>query len=99
MKTFAICLFAAVVSAERMTQLDYDYIHYVSKFNKVYDMVEEFNMRKEIFAETDARIKSVNENPDSTYRAGHNKFSDWTWEEYNAMLGLKNLQPNKGALE
>ena len=39
----------------------------------------------------DSFIRSVNEDPTSTYTAGHNKFADWTQEEKNTLLGLKNM--------
>lgn len=57
----------------------------------MYGTVEEFSSRQEIFDNTDNYVRSVNENPESTHKAGHNKFSDWTWEEYNGLLGLKDM--------
>lgn len=67
-------------------------MRYVSKFGKMYETVEEFASRQLNFAEIDAHVRSVNENPASTHKAAHNIFSDWTWEEYNGMLGLKNME-------
>ena len=61
-------------------------------YNKVYDTVEEFNTRQVSFAVTDAHVHSVNENPLSGHKAAHNLFSDWTNEEYEGMLGLKNME-------
>ena len=92
MKAFAAALFVAAASATTMTQMDYDFMRYISKFGKMYDTVEEFAARQLNFAETALHIRSVNENPESTHKAAHNIFSDWTWEEYNAMLGLKNME-------
>ena len=71
--------------------MDYDFMRYVSQYSKRYETVEEFNARQEQFAETDAHIHRVNEDPSSTHKAAHNKFSDWTWEEFNAVLGLKDM--------
>lgn len=87
MKAFVATLLAA--SAAAITQLDYEFMGFVSTFGKRYETVEEFNFRQQIYATTDAHIRSVNENPESTYKAGHNKFSDWTWEEFDSVLGLK----------
>ena len=91
MKSFAVALCVVGASATTMTKMDYDFMKYVSNFNKIYETVEEFAARQLNFAEMDAHIRSVNENPESTHKAAHNKFSDWTWEEYNGLLGLKNM--------
>ena len=46
MKTFAASLFAAVASAELMTQFDYEFMRYVSDHGKQYATVEEFKVRQ-----------------------------------------------------
>ena len=71
-----------------MNQSDYDYMRYVSKHNKHYETVEEFEMRKALFIEIETFIRMANARS-TTYRAGHNKFSDWTQEEKDKLLGLK----------
>ena len=91
MRTFAIALFAAVASA-KIELMEYNFMKYVSEHSKAYDTVEDFNFRQVLFAEKDAFINSVNEDPTSTYTAGHNQFSDWTKEEFTAILGLKNME-------
>ena len=91
MKAFAAALSVAAATATTMSQMDYDFMRYVSMHNKVYETVEEFNTRQVNFAETDAHVRSVNENPLSTHKAAHNKFSDWSQEEFEGMLGLKNV--------
>jgi len=73
-----------------MTKFDYDFMKYISKFNKMYNTTEEFEMRKELFRETHEFIKEANAKG-GLYRAGHNKFSDYTQDEMDAMLGLKNM--------
>ena len=92
MKTFAASLFAAVGSAELMSTMDYAFMRYISQYSKMYDTVEEFLLRKERYAKTDEHVESVNSNPKSTHRAGHNKFSDWSNDEMDAILGLKNVE-------
>ena len=91
MKTFAsIALFGGMAAAKTMSQADYDYMKYVSEHNKQYDSVEEFKMRKALFIAVETFIRRANQTS-STYRAGHNKFSDWTQEEKDRLLGLKNV--------
>ena len=90
MKAFAATLLATAASASLMTKFDYDFMKYISKFNKMYETTEEFEIRKELFRATDNFIKEANAKAGS-YRAAHNKFSDWTDEEFDGMLGLKNM--------
>ena len=92
MKTFAASLFAAVASAEMMTETDYKFMSYISQQGKMYATVEEFLARKDIFKATDAHIESVNSNPNSTYTAGHNQFSDMTEAEFSRTLGLRGAE-------
>jgi len=74
-----------------MTKFDYDFMKYISKFNKMYHTTEEFETRKELFRETHEFIKKSNAKG-GLYRAGHNEFSDFTQEEKDARLGLKNME-------
>ena len=91
MKTFAaVAALGAVASATLMEKIDYDFMRFVSSHNKMYGTVEEFALRKSLFAETDAFVQEAN-SKNGSYRAGHNKFSDWTQVEKDALLGLKNM--------
>merc|ERR1712013_449011 len=65
------------------------FIEYVAKYNKTYETVDEFNMRREQFIKTHAFIEETNNSNKHTHKAGHNKFSDWTEEEFKAMMGVK----------
>ena len=71
--------------------MEYNFMRYVSEHGKMYGTVEDFNVRQTLYAEVDAFVNSVNEDPTSTYTSAHNKFSDWTQEEKDALLGLKNM--------
>jgi C1A family cysteine protease len=84
MKSFAATLFAAA-TARVMTENDFEFINFVAQHNKNYATVEEFNMRAAIFAETHAEIAALQ---NETSQHGHNKFSDYTREEYKSMLGF-----------
>ena len=92
MRTFATALFASVASAKIESMMEFNFMRYVSEHSKIYETVEDFNFRQELFAEKDAFINSVNEDLTSTYTAGHNQFSDWTKEEFDATLGLKGME-------
>jgi len=61
-----------------MTQLDYDFMGYVTKFNKSYGTKQEYLFRKSIFEVNDRYLKEFNEKPGQTSTMGHNKFSDYT---------------------
>jgi len=89
MRTFAAALLSAA-TARVMTETDFEFINFVAQHNKNYGTVEEFNMRAAVFAETHAEIAALNNSETSVH--GHNKFSDFTREEYRKMLGLKNIE-------
>ena len=54
----------------------------------MYQTVEEFMFRKELYLAKDMLIKAHNSRP-ANFTLGHNKFSDWKAEEMNKMLGEK----------
>jgi len=88
MRTFAATLLSAA-TARLMTETDFEFINFVAHHNKNYETVEEFNMRAAIFAEVHAEIAELNKNETSQH--AHNKFSDYTREEYRQMLGYKQV--------
>merc|ERR1719362_2017444 len=76
-------MFAAVNAID---SLELNYMNYLAQFGKQRNNVDEFQMRKEIYAKVDDFIKE-NNSSDATHVAGHNQFSDWTHAEYKMMLG------------
>jgi len=86
---FAAGLVAAVM-AEKMNPVEYEFMKWISTWNKTYHTREEYVARLGIWLEVDAFIKEVNA-PDSehTHTAGHNKFSDFTREEFSKMTNLE----------
>ena len=90
MKTFAIAALAGISQATHMGTVDYDFMRFVTEHNKFYGTVEEFDLRKTNFAVSDLKIKEQNAKIGS-FRAAHNKFSDWTDEEYANLMGLRNM--------
>ena len=94
MKTFALAALAGVSSATIMTKMDYDFMKYVSKFEKMYETVEEFEARKVNFLARMVEIKAQNErfaNGESLFQSGLNHLSDMHAEEYQKMLGVTEM--------
>ena len=88
MKSFFALAFAGAASAEVLSAEFLQFIDYVAKFNKTYETVEDFDFRKEQWLKTHAFIQE-NNNSGATHTAGHNKFSDWSEEEFKAIQGLR----------
>ena len=87
MKSFALAAIAGVAASLDVPA--FEYVNYLAKFNKNYDLESEFKMRFERFVETHEFIKKHNEQENVAYTAGHNQFSDWTYAEYKAILGYR----------
>ena len=66
-------------------------MHYISKFNKKYDCRKGYEAFIVNFAKMEEFIKKRNSKEGSLYWAGYKKLSDWSDMEYEAILGLKNL--------
>ena len=64
-------------------------MHYLSKQNKSYRSVEEFNMRLENFIAIDQFIEEWNSQEDKTHTAGHNFLSDWSEAERSKITPKK----------
>ena|ERR1719464_259701 len=88
MKSFFALALAGAASAEALSADFLNFIDYVAKYNKSYESVEDFEHRLEQFVQTHAFIKE-NNTSGSSHVAGHNKFSDWTLEEFKAFQGLR----------
>ena len=89
MKSFIAATIAAIASAEALSEEFLAFVNFVAKYNKTYESVEEFDMRFEAFKRTHASIAEINESNEHGHVAGHNKFSDWTEEEFKSIMGLK----------
>jgi len=84
MKSFLAATLTAAVSANEISS---KFFEFIVQHGKQYNTVEEFNMRKMIFAEVDAFITEENARQGS-YTVGHNHLSDFTRSEYKGMLGF-----------
>jgi hypothetical protein len=89
MRNLVALAIAGAVSAASMNASDYKFIRYIVEHNKEYKTVEEFVMRQANFLNMDIEIERLNQNSTSVH--GHNYLSDWTREEYQMLLGLKNM--------
>jgi len=85
-KAFSSSVLVAAVSA--IDQTTFEFMQYLSRQGKSYSTLEEFNKRKELFANIDEIIKAWNADETNTSRMGHNFLSDWTPEEKKKLNGL-----------
>lgn len=88
MRTYIAAAFVAACAAASSD--DFEFMKFVTKFNKNYKTPEEFEARFQNFVATHNFIQEHN-TQGHLHQAGHNQFSDWTREEYQSMLGLKNI--------
>ena len=72
---------------EQLTEEDYQFISFVSKYGKSYGTKSEFEFRSAQFKKTLAEIRSHPVNSTSTVEI--NQFSDYTEAEWKKMLGYK----------
>ena len=86
MQAFALALTLGAVSA--VSTMEFEYMNHLAKFGKNLGDVEEFHTRLALFSAKDAEINRIN-SEEKNFTVGHNQFSDWTHEEYGAMLGLR----------
>ena len=86
MKSFALALTAGAVSAINVSELNY--INHLAKFGRDVGVRSEFEARLARFTEMDNLIEEHN-SQNGSFTLGHNQFSDWTHEEYKAILGFK----------
>ena len=73
------------------------YMQYVAEHGKSYITAEEFAVRKALYIETDALIEAHNAT-ESSFKLGHNKFSDYTEGERKRMTGRKGTPTYKEPL-
>jgi len=88
MRTFALIALLGAASATAMTENDYKFMNFITKFGKSYGTVEEFNFRAALFKKTEEAIAQISAEQ-NTHVAAHNKFSDYTSAEYKRMMGLQ----------
>ena len=88
MRGFAITAIFGAASA-LMTGWDYEFMKYVAEWNKFYETEADYAIRQNEWKIKDDVIRAHNADESQTHKLAHNEFSDWTREEYKAILGYK----------
>jgi len=86
MKYFALA--AIIASTQALSEIESSFLGYITQFGKSYSSMAEYELRLREFAFKHQYIANHNENATS-FVLGHNKFSDWTAEEYKSLLTYK----------
>ena len=73
-----------------MSAIGFKFMQHVAMHGLSYGTVEEFEFRKAILAEKDAKIEEFMKE-EHNFTVAHNKFSTWTDDEYKKILGYKDL--------
>ena len=84
MKSYALTTLVSAVAAIGADQLEF--VNYTARFNKAYEEMKEYAVRQERFLHYNKLISEHNATK-TNFVLGHNRFSDWTDEEYEAILG------------
>lgn len=85
MKFYALATIAAYACA--YTEIESAFLGYMTEYSKSYSSVAEYEMRLRNFAVKHAFITEHNRSQgEYTYKVGYNKMTDWTEEEYAALL-------------
>ena len=72
-----------------------EFMQYIGQHQKSYTTMEEFQVRMGRWHRADKYIAAHKETNDAEhFEVGHNKFSDWTEEEYEGMLGFMPARRN-----
>jgi len=79
-----VILAAVVGSAMALSEIESAFLGYITQYGKSYTNVAEYESRLRTFAMKHSFIQA--ENKVNDYKLGHNKFSDWTQEEYESIL-------------
>ena len=86
----ALAIFATQTAALEVTgELERKFVQWASEHNKEYHSLLEFGQRLQHWLKQEMDIQRVNNTPGETVILGHNKFSDWSDEEYKAMLNFE----------
>jgi KDEL-tailed cysteine endopeptidase len=79
-------------------EVEQAFIEHISQFGLNYGTSEEYEFRKNIFAEKTAKIQEINSSQTS-FTVGYNKFTTFTDFEYKRVLGAKVMPNEKRAVK
>ena len=65
-----------------------NFINHMAEFGLSYESMDDYKFRLGLFSKVDAEINKQNAIPDS-FTMGHNEFSTYTDEEWDAMQGIE----------
>ena len=90
MRTISALAVACIAGVQAVntdqTNFESEFVLWATQHSKSYTTIEEYTERFQNWIKTHLAIKEVNSTPGETVVLGHNKFSDWTDEEYRALL-------------
>ena len=69
--------------------IEFQFIQHIAEFGREILDLNDFSHRLGLFEAAEQMIQEHNSS-ESSYKLGHNQFSDWTHEEYRNILGAKN---------
>lgn len=77
--------------AAAITEVESKFLGYITSFGKSYSTLEEYELRLRYFTYNENTINNEN-SLGKPYKLGHNQFSDWTNDEYLAMLTYQDIE-------
>lgn len=80
---------SAFVATHATDEITQKFLKYLASHGKSYLTTEEFVSRKNWFQRRDKFIQEFSSRSGVRMTVAHNKFSDWTDDEYKSMLGRK----------
>jgi C1A family cysteine protease len=86
MKTIAFAAFIGATAA--MSEIESAFLGYITQYGKSYSSLPEYETRLRHFAQKHSEITAHNISG-ANFKLGHNHMSDWSAEEYKAILTYK----------
>jgi len=83
MKSFILASLAASTLA--LSEIESSFLSFISEYERNYGTLEEYGFRLSQFVRAHREIEEHNAK-ETSWKLGHNQFSDWTIEEYEALL-------------
>jgi C1A family cysteine protease len=78
-------------SSSQVSDVEERFTQFITTERRSYFSKEEYKFRLEVFTENVKKIDQMNSNPNDEAEYGVNLFSDRTQEEFEQLLGLKNV--------
>merc|ERR1719272_1625820 len=72
------------------------FTEHIGEYGLSYGTEEEFKFRLGLFTQKDKEINQINGDSSNTFTVGHNKFSTWTTDEQQKIMGFRaNVNPKE----